>query len=174
MVASNIPINKRLKAGRPMLTIEISNRQNLLGVDVERLRRAVAAVLEEEGLENAAINIAVVDDPTIHALNRRFLKHDEPTDVLSFLLDDESGLEGDVIVSAETAVRSAGRYDWPATDELLLYVIHGTLHLVGYDDLDAASRAEMRCREKHYLAALGLQPKYDQPIESPEQLGSLT
>lgn len=155
-----------------MFTIDVSNRQSLLSTDSERLRGAVAAVLEEEGIKSAAISIAVVDDPTIHDLNRRFLNHDEPTDVISFPLDDADGIEGDVIVSAETAIRSAARYDWPPADELLLYVIHGTLHLVGYDDLDDASRAEMRSRERHYLAALGLQPKYDQPIEVPTQVGS--
>jgi len=149
-----------------MITIEINNRQTLLAADSERLRGAVAAVLEEEGLKSAAINIAIVDDPTIHDLNRRFLNHDEPTDVISFPLDDADGIEGDVIVSADTAIRSAARYDWPPADELLLYVIHGTLHLVGYDDLDDASRAEMRSRERHYLAALGLQPKYEQTIEA--------
>ncbi len=157
-----------------MFNIEISNRQKLLAIDADGLRRAVAAVLEEEGLENAAIEVAVVDDPTIHDLNRRFLNHDEPTDVISFLLDDENGVEGDVIVSAETALRSAGRYDWPAADELLLYVVHGTLHLVGYDDLDPTARAEMRSREKHFLAAMGLHPKYDHTIEAPERIGSPT
>lgn len=149
-----------------MIAIEISNRQTVLDIDGERLRSAVAAVLPEEGITTAAINIAIVDDPTIHDLNRRFLNHDEPTDVLSFLLDDTDGIEGDVIVSAETAIRSAARYDWPPADELLLYVIHGTLHLVGYDDLDDASRAEMRSRERYYLAALGLQAKYEQTIEA--------
>jgi probable rRNA maturation factor len=157
-----------------MFNIEISNRQTLLAIDGERMRAAVVAVLEEEGLENAAIDVAVVDDATIHDLNRRFLNHDEPTDVLSFLLGKENGVEGDVIVSAETALRLAGRYDWRTADELLLYVIHGTLHLVGYDDLDSTARAEMRCREKHFLAALGLHPKYDQSQEAPVQLGSLT
>ena len=83
-----------------------------------------------------------------------------------------SKIEGDVIVSAETAIQLAARYDWPPADELLLYVIHGTLHLVGYDDLDDASRAEMRSRERHYLAALGLQAKYEQPLEAPTQVVS--
>lgn len=155
-----------------MHTIEISNRQSLLELDLQRLRAAVAAVLEEEGFETAAVNIAIVDDATIHDLNRRFLNHDEPTDVLSFPMGDAEALEGDVIVSAETAIRSAARYDWPAADELLLYVIHGTLHLADYDDIDADARAKMRNRERHYLAALGLQPKYDQPIDATEQVGS--
>jgi probable rRNA maturation factor len=145
-----------------MFAIEISNRQTLIQPDIERMRRAVWAVLEEEGIASGAINIAIVDDRVIHDLNRRFLNHDEPTDVLSFLLDEANGLEGDVIVSAETAIRSAVRYSWPADDELLLYVVHGTLHLAGYDDLDPASLAEMRGREKHYLAGLGLTPAYEQ------------
>ncbi|HEX3997645.1 MAG TPA: rRNA maturation RNase YbeY [Pirellulales bacterium] len=146
-----------------MFAIEINNRQSHVDADLERMRAAVAALLEEEGLESAAINIALVDDRAIHDLNRRFLDHDEATDVLSFLLDDSAGLEGDVVASAETALRSAARFGWPADDELLLYVVHGTLHLIGYDDRDAAAQGEMRSREKHYLAALGIQVKHDEP-----------
>ena len=151
-----------------MFAIEISNRQSLIAVDVERLHSAVAAVLEEEGIERAAINIALVDDPTIHDLNRRFLNHDEPTDVLSFPLDDADGLEGDVIASAETAARSAAEFGWPTADELLLYVIHGTLHLIGYDDLEPTARSEMRRREQHFLAMLGLQAEHDEPLPATE------
>jgi probable rRNA maturation factor len=140
-----------------MFTIEINNQQNRLTIDTDRLKRAVEMILTEEGVEAAAINVAIVDDPTIHDLNRRFLDHDEPTDVLSFVLDEEAGrLEGDVIASADTAARIAAQLQWPASDELLLYAVHGTLHLVGYDDLDPDSRSEMRERERHYLAKFGL------------------
>jgi probable rRNA maturation factor len=140
-----------------MFTIEINNQQNRLTIDTDRLTRAVELILAEEGVEAAAINVAIVDDPTIHDLNRRFLDHDDPTDVLSFVLDEEAGrLEGDVIVSADTATRTAAQLQWPASDELLLYAVHGTLHLVGYDDLDPDSRSEMRERERHYLAKFGL------------------
>ena len=141
-----------------MITVEINDRQARLAIDARRLAQAVEAVLAEEGVETATINVAIVDDPTIHDLNRRFLDHDEPTDVLSFLLDEESGqLEGDVIVSADTAATMAAQLQWPAADELLLYVVHGALHLAGYDDLDPHARAEMRRRERHYLAQFGLQ-----------------
>jgi len=149
-----------------MFTIEINNQQSAVAIDADRLRRAAQTILEEEGLAEAVVNIAIVNDATIHDLNRRFLDHPEPTDVLSFLLDDQNGLEGDVIASAETALRSAEQFGWSADDELLLYVIHGLLHLVGYDDLDAASQAEMRGRERYFLAAFGLQPRYDQPVLS--------
>jgi probable rRNA maturation factor len=140
-----------------MFNVEINNQQARLAIDADRLTRAVEMILVEEGVEAAVINVAIVDDPTIHDLNRRFLDHDEPTDVLSFVLDEEAGrLEGDVIASADTAARTAAQLQWPAADELLLYVLHGTLHLVGYDDLNPDSRREMRERERHYLSQFGL------------------
>ena len=142
-----------------MLKIEIANEQDSLSVDAERLRQAALAVLRDAGVEASELSIAVVDDPTIHDLNRRFLEHDYPTDVLSFLLErDGSRLEGEIVVSADTATREAARLGWPAGDELLLYVVHGTLHLVGYDDVTDELRAEMRAAEKRHLTALGLQP----------------
>jgi probable rRNA maturation factor len=162
-----------------MLNIEINNQQDRLAIDGDRLTRAVEMILADEGVEAAAINVAIVDDPTIHDLNRRFLDHDEPTDVLSFVLDDDAGrLEGDVVASADTAVRTAAQLQWPGSDELLLYVIHGTLHLVGYDDLDLESRREMRKREQHCLAQFGLQspstdPDNDQVEASPEGITEL-
>ena len=63
------------------------------------------------------------------------MNHDWPTDVLSFVLDDDDGhLEGEVIISADTAAAAAAEVGWPAAAEQLLYVIHGMLHLVGYRD----------------------------------------
>ena len=61
-----------------------------------------------------------------------------------------------IIVSADTAISSAARYGWTAMDELLLYVIHGTLHLTGLDDHEPADIAEMRRQEARYLAPFGL------------------
>jgi probable rRNA maturation factor len=149
-----------------MFQIEINTQQSRLLVDCQRMRGAVQSILTGEGIEEATINIAIVDDPTIHDLNRRFLNHDEPTDVLTFPLDDETGpLEGDVIVSADTAVRMAAQMQWSAADELLLYVVHGVLHLVGYDDLDGESRAEMHARQRHYMCVLGAQPPADAEVE---------
>jgi probable rRNA maturation factor len=78
---------------------------------------------------------------------------------LSFLLErDGNHLEGEVIVSADTALRTATQLNWPAEHELLLYVIHGTLHLVGYDDLQPELHKQMREQERFYLARLGLTP----------------
>jgi probable rRNA maturation factor len=79
-----------------------------------------------------------------------------PADVLSFLLDQDDGLEGEVIVGAQVAMRAAPYYGWPPHDELLLYVIHGTLHLVGHDDTTDALRKVMQERETAILEKLGI------------------
>jgi probable rRNA maturation factor len=142
-----------------MIEIAIANEQSSLDVSADRVRHAVTLVLKDAGIADATISIAVVDDPTIHDLNRRFLQHDYPTDVLSFILEQtEQGLDGEVIVSADYALRSAHEYRWSAEDELLLYILHGTLHLVGYDDQDERSLTLMRDRERHYLLMCNVTP----------------
>jgi probable rRNA maturation factor len=140
-----------------MIEVEVANRQHSLAIDADRLVEAVRGVLREAGVATGSVSIAVVDDREIHALNRRHLDHDYPTDVLSFLLDRKGDdLEGEIIVSADTALTAAPRYGWSAGDELLLYVIHGALHLVGYDDQTPEAQAEMRRQEAAVLARLGL------------------
>lgn len=145
-----------------MIKVAINNQQTLHKVDRARLKEGVKRVLQGEGIEHAVISIAVVDDPTMHDLNRRYLQHDYPTDVLSFLLEeDDDRLEGEIIISADYAAREAEQFAWSAQDEMLLYVIHGALHLAGYDDLEPEVKAEMRSKERQYLAAFDLSPRYD-------------
>jgi probable rRNA maturation factor len=133
-------------------------------VDDAALRRAVTSVLTGEAIASATISVAVVDDPTMRELNRRYLSHDYNTDVLSFLLEESDGqLDGEVIVSADTAIIRAKEFAWSAEDELLLYVIHGTLHLTGYDDHSDADRGCMRRKEMQYLEELGLNSEHADP-----------
>jgi probable rRNA maturation factor len=144
-----------------------------------------------EGVAVAEISVAIVDDPEIHGINRRFLDHNFPTDVISFLLegDDTRALKppaaekvdgrpststravragksspadhrrgsgkaigGEVIISAETARRNAATYRVTARDELDLYLVHGLLHLCGYDDRSPREKRLMRRREAEALA----------------------
>jgi probable rRNA maturation factor len=141
-----------------MVSIDIANEQDMLPVDAERLRQAAQGIFDEAGITGGSLSIAIVDDPAIHALNRQYLAHDYPTDVLSFLLEqDQTSLEGQVIVSADTARRTAEQLGCSPGDELLLYVIHGTLHLVGYDDLEDEPREQMRAAERRHLARFGLE-----------------
>ena len=148
-----------------MFEIDFANRQSSHPVNASQLLAAVRLILDEEGFREASISLAVLDDPTIHELNRRYLQHDDATDVLSFVLDSGPGrLEGEVLVSADTAAAASTRFGWTAEDELLLYVIHGTLHLVGYDDQTPADRAAMRDRERSCLAHFQLSPQYDEDV----------
>lgn len=145
-----------------MLRIDICNEHGF-PLDQARLKKAVRSVLQDAGYNNGEISIAVVDDAEMHALNRKYLDHDYPTDVLSFVLEEEDGrLDGEIIVSSDYAAREAEIYKWTAEDEILLYVIHGSLHLVGYDDLDAASKKLMREQERKHLLSFGLVPSYDE------------
>ncbi len=138
-----------------MIRIAIANRQTTLPIDRRLLRRAVRTVLKDEGIDDAEISLAIVDDPTIQELHRRYLGHDDPTDVISFVLErDGSRLEGEVIVSADTAQSAAARYGLSPPQELLLYVIHGTLHLAGYRDDTRQARAAMSRRQQAYLTRL--------------------
>ncbi len=140
----------------PQIVVEIADEQAHLPLDRRLVRKAVRRVLRDAGVCKARISVAVVDDATIARLNWQYLRHRGPADVLSFLLDESDGLEGEVVVGAQTALRTAPQYGWPPHDELLLYVIHGTLHLVGHDDADAVLRAEMQEQETDILESLGI------------------
>lgn len=144
-----------------MLAIDIANLQTRVAIDSRRLRRAVRLVLTEAGIRSGEISVAIVDDQRIHELNRNFLQHDYATDVLSFLLESAGPtgpITGEIVASGDYAAREAPRYGWPPADELLLYVIHGALHLAGYDDRTKSQAAEMRTAETAYLARLGVEP----------------
>jgi probable rRNA maturation factor len=141
------------------LTVDIMNRQTRLPIDdavwIDRLQQLFRA----EGVVRGEISVAVVDDPKMHELNRQYLDHDYPTDVLSFVLDQQPNwLLGEIIVSADTAMECCEDFDWPASHEFGLYVIHGALHLVGYDDKQPEKERRMRQRELHYLRLFGMQP----------------
>ena len=152
-------------------TIEITGQDTSSDADWSFFRDAIRRVLQEENVASATISLAFVNDAEIHRINREYLEHDHPTDVISFLLNDPSEtpadadlvppdvtINGELIVSTETAGREAGSHGWSPRAELLLYVVHGLLHLCGYDDLTDAARPEMRSRERELLALWGYCP----------------
>jgi probable rRNA maturation factor len=138
--------------------IAIATPQEIVAVDRKQVRDIVRAVLDGEGVADAEISVAFVDNPTIHTLNKRYLDHDEPTDVLSFPLSEPNAkrLAGELVIGVEVAQAQAREYGHEVQQELALYVIHGLLHLCGYDDKTDEAVREMRARERHYLTALGL------------------
>jgi len=144
-----------------MIEIEIANEQEVLEISEELIRAAVLAVLAKDQIQEAEMSIALVDDPTIHGINRQFLSHDYPTDVISFPLSySPEKLEGEIVLSVDTAIREAGKVEgnWDAQKEVLLYVIHGMLHLISFDDHDEEDLIEMRRGEVECLRAIGIEP----------------
>lgn len=150
------------------MQIDVANRQDSHPIDADRIERAARAALQEGSFTNGELSIAVVDDPTIHRLNRESLAHDYPTDVLSFCLEEQGDrLVGEVVVSADTAQTNAVEYGWAAESELLLYVVHGVLHLVGYRDKSDEDSREMRLAEARCLERVGVQCPADHTPSEP-------
>ena len=141
-----------------MISISIKNQQELVELDIAALKSAAKTVLEGEGVPSAKITFAFFDDATIHAMNKRHLNHDEPTDVLTFpySIRGAAKLEGDVAIGAGVGRAAAEERGHSVNHELCLYVIHACLHLCGYNDKRDGDIAEMRAKERHYLAALDL------------------
>ena len=139
------------------LRVLVANETDAV-VDAVRIETAVRLAFAGSPYQSVEVSVAIVDDDTIHQLNRQFLAHDYPTDVLSFALeDDPPRLEGEIVVSADTAHRCAVEADWSPGDELLLYVVHGALHLAGFGDKDPHDAAEMRAAEARLLPQLGVE-----------------
>lgn len=140
-----------------MIRVSVANPYEI-ELDFPGLKSAARTVLEGEGVREAKITLAFVDDAHIHRLNKQFLNHDEPTDVLTFPYSDPGSkkLEGEVVIGYGVAREYAADRGHDMALELMLYVIHGCLHLCGYDDTTDAASREMRAQERHYLVALGL------------------
>lgn len=154
-----------------MFDIQVSDEQTRLKFDDTFVASLVQSVLELERVRTARISVAVITDELMHELNRRHLNHDYPTDVLSFVLHSVSAtppdgpideVEGEVIVSADTAIREAGERGVDPVQEFALYLVHGMLHLCGYDDHEASDRRAMRDRERAILSQFDIVPTYDE------------
>lgn len=134
---------------------EIPSSERLPSED--RIRAAVRAAAAQRDCDAGEIGVAIVDDAQIHRLNRQHLQHDYPTDVISFPYGlAPPRVEGELVVSWDTALREAQQVGWAADEELLLYIVHGTLHLVGMDDQQPSDRAVMRRAECAVLEQLGV------------------
>jgi probable rRNA maturation factor len=140
-----------------MIDLEIEYHAASDTDDRARFHRAAEWIQDRFRLTGITASISIVDDQTIHRLNREHLDHDWPTDVISFVFENEAGqVDGEIIASIDTAARVAQQAAWPTEDELLLYVIHGLLHLAGLDDINPEDRVKMRQAERECLIALAV------------------
>ena len=148
--------------------IEISDDQKL-PVDQAPLIAAATAIFTDFGFKQSELSIALVDDAEIRRLNNQYLQHDYETDVISFVIDaTEDSIVGQLIVSTETAQRVAEEMGALMEHELMLYVVHGTLHLVGLDDTDESSAQKMRTAEAEYLGRFDIAHVWETDLEPTE------
>jgi probable rRNA maturation factor len=126
--------------------------KKLEGVNAAALARFAARARRAARLRGQ-VAVLVAGDRELRALNRRFCRKDKPTDVLSFPAAGD-GLAGDIAISAAAAARNARRFGHPLADELKILILHGMLHLAGYDH--ERDRGEMARCEDRLRHALGL------------------
>lgn len=111
----------------------------------------IRQIIREEGKEVDNINIVLVDDDYLMDINRRFLKHNFRTDVMSFGLSEVGTIDGEVYVSADRARVQARRYKVSLEAEVLRLIVHGVLHLAGWDDRTRSQKLRMRKRENSLI-----------------------
>ncbi|HEY9069580.1 MAG TPA: rRNA maturation RNase YbeY [Candidatus Ozemobacteraceae bacterium] len=135
------------------MEILISNRQKKTKFNLTRLRALAEEILRyEDAAENVELSIVLCDDEFIQKLNNDYLGRNRPTDVLSFPIEDDD-LEtevrpiGDVVISIETAHRQAAKLNHSLGLEAAFLLIHGILHLMGYDHDTSSDQLRMRDRE---------------------------
>src|SRR3989338_6020495 len=168
MGGSNIP---RRISKETVMTIEIKNQQKQIPIpraQSAQIQRIVQKILRREGVRvsHARLSIVFVTDSKIQSLNKKFLNRSYTTDVLAFDLSEDvlscsskkiKTIEGEIVISATTAIKNARIFATSPHQELMLYVIHGILHLMGYDDHKAADIKHMRAKEIKLMKLVGKQ-----------------
>lgn len=146
-----------------MYLIELQHDVDISGIDTHALERLATRALEVEAVAAPAeLSVMLADDPTIHALNRTYRATDAPTDVLSFAQSEGDAFAqpegiaphlGDVMISVDTAKRQAEEFGQTLQDEVSHLLVHGVLHLLGYDHEEARDAEVMRAHEDAILGA---------------------
>jgi probable rRNA maturation factor len=144
------------------MPISIKNHQKLFKVGLNRIRKSLKRLLRELNFDESAVSLLLIDDNEIQKLNNAYLNRNNPTNVLSFAMTEgEFGninpqILGDIVISVETASRDALISHIDLMDELEFLIIHGLLHLIGYnhENTTAEKATEMNVRERELFFLL--------------------
>jgi probable rRNA maturation factor len=135
------------------MAILIESRQKKIDIDIPRVRQAVNNILEYLHIEDSEISLLFVDDEGITSINDTYLHRNCPTNVIAFPMregkfgDINPHILGDIVISVETTQRYSEQEDIPFDDELDYFIIHGLLHLLGYDH-EGSERDSDRMKQK--------------------------
>jgi probable rRNA maturation factor len=143
------------------MTLEILNRQRTKKINPRLLRQLVSALLAELRIETAELGINLVGAREMTLLNETFLHHEGSTDVITFNHHDESlpetentPLHGELFICVDEAILQAKRFRCTWQSEIVRYIVHGVLHLLGHDDLKAAPLRRMKREENRLVRRL--------------------
>ena len=120
----------------------------------EKLRKWIHAVASDHGHSIGEVTFVLLTDKGLLPYNKRYLDHDEYTDVITFDLQTGTGISGDILISYDRVRENAATYGVTAQQELQRVMVHGLLHLMGHSDKSAPKRKAMREEEDKYLARL--------------------
>lgn len=145
------------------MKIWIRNQQKHTLLDLRKIRREAQRILTELGLPDAEVSLLFVNDAQIQELNRRYLRLDRPTNVLAFSMREgefstlHPHLLGDLVISVETARRQMKRFGLDQMRMVTLLMIHGILHLVGYEHEGTRKESrQMVAKQKELFRAITL------------------
>ena len=137
------------------MKVEIANLQKHYKIKDNKIKQVVKEVLAKKS-SSAKLSFAFVDNNEIKRLNKKYFDSDDVTDVIAFPLNNHNNsLNGEIVVSVETAVDTAIKEDVDVEGEIVLYVVHGLLHLLGYSDVNREDAIIMHEKESKILKALG-------------------
>ena len=134
------------------MTVCIRNIQKKQTINTSRLRRSLKRLLKELDVEDHEVSVLITDDKQITKINREYLDRDRSTNVISFAMtegfsgDIHPEILGDIVISAETALRDAAAAELPFNDELEFLLIHGLLHLLGYNHENTTQEETQRMK----------------------------
>jgi probable rRNA maturation factor len=139
------------------ISIEIALRIQDPDIDTERFETLARDILKQFKVEHAGVSIAIVDDEGIIDINRRFLDRTTATDVISFDLSDadDDCRTFDIIINADQASRQSEKRGHSLQAEMALYITHGMLHNLGFDDADQGQSKKMHAMEDQILQKAG-------------------
>ncbi len=123
-------------------------------IDEKKLLKTLQ-LIENEGFEPGELSVIFCSDSYLLSINKQYLKHDYYTDIITFSYVDDHIVSGDLFISVERVSENAKQEGVEKQTELARVVIHGLLHLCGYNDKDKKDIQEMREKEKFYLSATG-------------------
>jgi len=149
------------------MEIVITNLQKKIPLQTNQIKNIVLEILRYQKIQKSVLSVVFVSSQKIRALNKKFLNRSYATDVLAFDLSGNGSvgkkslkispeqITGDIIISTDAVKQNSLKFKTSESHELVLYIVHGILHLLGYDDHNDSDIKRMRLKEQEILSHLG-------------------